>query len=79
MYKVLENKIKKSLVKCGAPTVEINNIKGVKKIEGKEVQVDRLYVSMGECTGDEFESIKRMREQIEIESGVSIVNIMIYL
>lgn len=74
----IEKKIKKILVSKNAPLVEINEIKGIKEM-GEDIIVDELYVSMGECTGEEFEAIKSMREQIEIDNKILITNVIIYL
>lgn len=75
----IKNKVRELLVKNDAPSVIVGRIKGVKQISEEIITVNELIVSMGECTGQEFETIKTMRQDIESKYGISIINVLIQL
>ena len=76
--KEIENILLEQLKQLQAPLVTINKIKGIKQIDGKII-ISSLRVNMGKCTGNEFEAIKTMRQQVEIMNGILISGIIVDL
>ena len=70
--------IRKTLKDCGAGDVSINRVKGVTKSDCG-IMIDTLYLSMGNCDGDEFDGIKAMRQNVELFYKMNITNILISL
>ena len=70
--------IKKTLKGCSAGNVTITRLQGIKE-DGKSTTVDTLFLSMGDCTGEEFEGIKLMRQTVSMFHGINITNVVIDL
>lgn len=70
--------IRKELVNLGASLVTLTRIRGL-GVNEDMITVNNIFVSMGECNGEEFEAIKAMRQNVEIKHNIQIVNVTIDL
>lgn len=73
----IKEMVQKELKACKAPNVTVIRLIGL--TTGIPTTVQTTSLALGDCTGEELEAIKQMRQNMEMKYHIHLINVKIDL